>query len=93
MANIESKLSKELNDKLKRDSRTADSPIEAIDNNGVITLTGTVACNKARAAATMIVFDHPGVMSVINDIDVDDPEATTEIDAIWAQQLDITYPN
>jgi osmotically-inducible protein OsmY len=93
MANIESKLSKELNDKLKRDTRTADAPIEAIDNNGVITLTGTVTCNETRAAAAMIAFEHPGVMSVINDIDVDDPEATSEIEPIWPQRLDITYPN
>jgi osmotically-inducible protein OsmY len=93
MANIESKLSKTLNEKLKRDTRTAHAAIEAIDSNGVITLTGTVNHSKTRAAAALIVLEHPGVQSVINDIQVDDPEATTEIEVIWPQKLDITYPN
>jgi osmotically-inducible protein OsmY len=93
MANIESKLSKALNEKLKRDKRTAHAAIEAIDSNGVVTLIGTVACYKACAAAALIVFEHPGVQSVINDIQVDDPEATTELEVIWPQRLDITYPN
>jgi osmotically-inducible protein OsmY len=78
MAYIESELAIALDDKLERDLRTADSPIEVIDHNGVVTLSGCALSNEARAAAAEIAIHHPGVLSVINDLEVD-PDATTEI--------------
>jgi osmotically-inducible protein OsmY len=93
MANVVSKLSIELNDKLSRDKRTADAKIEVIDHHGVITLTGTVTSNRTRAAATLIVFSHPSVVGVINDIIVDDPDETVEIAAILPLSSEISYPN
>jgi len=93
MAKVVSKLSIELNDKLSRDKRTADAKIEVIDHYGVITLTGTVTSIKTRAAATLIVFSHPCVVGVINDIIVDDPDETVEIAAILPLSSEISYPN
>jgi osmotically-inducible protein OsmY len=83
----------ELSDKLSRDKSTADAKIEVIDNHGVITLAGTVTSNIARDVATLIVFSHPGVIGVINDIVVDDPEETVEIAAILPLPSEMTYPN
>jgi osmotically-inducible protein OsmY len=93
MASVVSKLSIELKDKLSHDKRTAGAEIEVIDHNGVISLTGTVTSDKIRAAATLIVFSHPSVVGVINDIIVDDPEETVEIMAILPLSSEINYPN
>lgn len=74
-----SPLSSELNSILERDKRTADSQIEALDNNGVITLIGNALSNDARLAAAEIVENHSGVLSLVNDLTVSDPEATSEM--------------
>lgn len=79
MADIQSELAVALNEKLVQSKHTADSQIEVIDNNGVVTLSGTASSNKARAAAAQIVMNQPGVVSIINDVEVDDPDATSEI--------------
>jgi len=90
MANIDSELAIALDDKLERDIRTADSPIEVIDQNGVVTLCGCALSNEARAAAAEIAINHPGVLSVINDLEVD-PDATTELRIIAPLPLEAVY--
>ena len=44
--------------------------IDALDNNGVVTLTGIVPTVKARDRAESIVRGMDGVTSVINELDV-----------------------
>lgn len=78
MTSIASDLAIALSNKLERDIRTADSQIEVIDQNGVITLSGIALSNEARAAAAEIAINHPAVLSIINDIVVD-PDATVEV--------------
>ena len=82
MANIESTLALALDDLLTRDRRTTDSQIEVIDNNGVITLSGVALSQEARRVATEVASNHPGVLSVINDLDIDDPDATSDVEIV-----------
>ena len=49
-----------------------DAAIEVLDNNGVITLTGTVDDAETRDRAGEIVGKHAGVISVTNDLVVDE---------------------
>jgi len=44
--------------------------IEVLDNNGIITLRGTVPTRDARERAEEIVRGMEGVTSVINELDV-----------------------
>ena len=44
--------------------------IDVLDNNGIITLTGTVPTVEAREKAESLVRRLSGVMSVINELDV-----------------------
>lgn len=74
-----SPLQAELSRILEGDKRTADSQIEVLDNNGVVTLTGNALSNEARLAAAEIAENHPGVLSIVNDLTVSDPEATSEM--------------
>ena len=70
MRTPKSKLALSLNEKLEADERTADAGIEALDNNGVITLLGTTSSEDASIAAEEIARNHEGVLSVTNDIEV-----------------------
>ena len=54
----------------RRDVRQ--SPINVIDDNGVITLKGRVKDIETREAAEAIAEEVPGVTDVINDIEVED---------------------
>jgi osmotically-inducible protein OsmY len=44
--------------------------VEVLDNNGVITLRGTVPSREARDRAEEIVRGMDGVLNVINEVDV-----------------------
>jgi osmotically-inducible protein OsmY len=44
--------------------------VEALDSNGIITLTGTVPTTEARERAEAIVRGVESVTSVINELDV-----------------------
>jgi osmotically-inducible protein OsmY len=78
MTQTYSDLASNLSVTLELDERTGDSQIEVIDNNGVITLSGVALSNDARSAAAEIAQGFPGVLSVINDIAVTDPDNTDE---------------
>jgi osmotically-inducible protein OsmY len=47
-----------------------DFGIEVLDNNGVITLRGDVPTREIRERADAVARDVPGVINVINEIDV-----------------------
>lgn len=52
------------------DRDTREYGIEVLDNNGIITLRGTVPTHVARDRAEELVRNVEGVTSVINEIDV-----------------------
>lgn len=71
MSMKKSKLAVSIEKALQKDSRTQDSGIEVIDDSGVITLKGFASDDAARDAASEIVQQHEGVISVINDLELD----------------------
>lgn len=62
------KVADQIND--RRDVR--ENPVNVVDDNGVITLTGRVKDIETREAAEAIAEEVPGVEEVINDIEVED---------------------
>jgi len=90
MMSIESDLAIALSEILERDKRTADSQIEVIDQNGVITLSGIALSNEARAAAAEIAIKHPSVLSIINEVIVD-PDATAEVNVVAPLPIDPAF--
>ena len=55
---------------LMEDRNMRDYGIEVLDNNGIITLRGTVPTRDARERAEEIVRGTDGVTTVINELDV-----------------------
>jgi hyperosmotically inducible periplasmic protein len=55
---------------LLQDRLTEDSDIEVLDNNGIVTLRGTVPSREARDRAEAIAREVSGVTTVINELDV-----------------------
>lgn len=70
MATILSEVTKRVNAALLADERTADYSIEAVDENGVVTITGTVPSAEVQEAAESITAEQEGVVEVINRIEV-----------------------
>lgn len=56
---------------LLKDTRTQDAVIEVLNENGVITLSGSVAHSETSEAAESIVNDIDGVISIVNEIQVE----------------------
>jgi osmotically-inducible protein OsmY len=56
---------------LLEDSRTSESAIEVINDQGVVTLTGIVNSDEVRQAAEQVAQKQPGFISVVNDLEVD----------------------
>jgi osmotically-inducible protein OsmY len=69
--NIKSDLAKQVLKALAEDPRTKNVTVDVIDQNSVITLTGTAPSDEAKDAAVEIVEGHDGVNSVIPDISVE----------------------
>lgn len=55
---------------LMKDRDMQDYGIEVLDNNGIITLRGTVPTHAARDKAEALVREMDGVTTVINELDV-----------------------
>jgi len=53
---------------LLQDSSLADYPIDVMNNNGIITLTGEVSSRELSDAAETIARHTDGVITVINEI-------------------------
>ena len=52
------------------DDLLEDFGIEVLDSNGVVTLRGDVPTREIRDRAEVVARDVPGVINVINEIDV-----------------------
>ena len=74
---------------LQNDPRTSDAAIDVVDENGVVTLTGTVASDDGRQVAEEITHRQEGVIQVINELEIetDDQEAKIVILAPPAHDL------
>lgn len=64
-----------IHEALMNDNRTAGSPIDVINQQGVVTLTGVVASNKIAEAAEEIASQQEGVIKVVNSLRVKSQEA------------------
>ena len=71
---LKSDLAIELAKKLTDDPRTEDTAISVLDDNGVVTLTGTAPSHEAKDAAIEIANEHEQVHSVIADIKIVEDE-------------------
>lgn len=63
---------------LAQDPRTKDKPIEVAERNGIITLTGTVTSQETRDVAENLAAAQKGVVTVINDLTVDQDQGFFE---------------
>jgi osmotically-inducible protein OsmY len=75
---LHSELAKRARAALTTDPRTKDATIKVLDQNGVLTLEGTVPSEAACQASEEIVREQQGVIKVINQLQVspvDDPLA------------------
>jgi osmotically-inducible protein OsmY len=66
----ENSLQLQVESALLQDRLTEDSDIEVLDNNGVVTLRGTVPNREARDRAEVLAREVSGVTTVINELDV-----------------------
>jgi osmotically-inducible protein OsmY len=55
---------------LLQDSRTRDETIDVINKQGIVTLSGIVRSEKSSQAAEEIARRQPGVVKVINSLNV-----------------------
>jgi osmotically-inducible protein OsmY len=65
------KLKETLDELFLEDPHLADYPVEVLNNNGIITLTGKVPTRELSETAEKIAKQTNGVVSVINDIVID----------------------
>jgi hypothetical protein len=68
MDELQSSIEGRVNAALAEDERTRDLRVEAIDKNGVVTLLGNVPTEEHRRAAEIIAGGQPGVVKVINSL-------------------------
>jgi hyperosmotically inducible periplasmic protein len=66
----ENSLQLQVESALLQDRLTEDSEIEVLDNNGIVTLRGTVPSRDARERAEAITREVQGVTTVINELEV-----------------------
>ena len=59
---------------LLNDSRTKEHGIEALDDNGLITLEGSVPSREVRETAETVVERVSGVASALNKLEIRDSE-------------------
>ena len=69
-----SNLRKRIDEALLNDSRTKDTPIEIMIENGIITLRGSVENRKISQAAEDLISKQEGVVDVINELQTQDGE-------------------
>ncbi|MFP4394562.1 MAG: BON domain-containing protein [Anaerolineales bacterium] len=76
---VVSDVKKRVSKALAEDERTAEYIIDVVDDQGVVTLTGAVDAEDVSAAAAEIAQAQEGVVEVINDIEVRDPDVAEDI--------------
>ncbi len=70
---------------LSADRFTALIPIEVVADRGVVTLAGTVPTPQIKAVAEAIARRVPGVITVINELEIRRPEPKpVPVPAAWA---------
>ena len=71
-----SKLAQRVSAALQDDPRTRDAAIDVVDENGVVTLTGSVASDDVHQGAEEITRQQEGVVQVINELEIEaeDPD-------------------
>jgi hypothetical protein len=78
---------------LKDDGRTTEAAIDVIDEQGMITLEGTVESEEVRQAAVKIASEQPDVIEVIDDLKVAETQPGEDwIDASQAAVFDSRVP-
>jgi len=77
----ENSLQLQVESALLQDRLTEDSDIEVLDNNGVVTLRGTVPNREARDRAEVLAREVSGVTTVINELDRSE-EHTSELQSL-----------
>ena len=68
---VRSELTKRVLEALTTDERTAEIAIDVVDDGGVIRLSGIVGSDDARDAAQSITEAQDGVISVINELELE----------------------
>jgi osmotically-inducible protein OsmY len=63
-------LEKRLENILAHDPKTEDLAIDVIEENGLVTLDGTVPSEKARREVEALVEKQKGVLEVVNELEV-----------------------
>jgi len=69
-----SDVAKRVRTALADDERTGEFGIDVVDNNGLVTLKGTVNSKETRQIAEQIAHEQKGVIDVINDLQVQSDE-------------------
>lgn len=70
MVELKSELEEQVRQALADDERTEDAEITVEDDDGVITLAGTVADRETREAAEEITEQVEGVVEIISDLEI-----------------------
>ena len=79
MTNLNGERQKEVREAiLAHSSHNEDWKFEVLDDSGVITLTGTVPSQEDAELIESIASEQDGVVTVINEIQVDDSEDSTD---------------
>lgn len=76
---VVSDVKKRVSKALAEDERTADYTIDVADDQGIVTLTGTVHSEAARDAAIEIAEAQEDVLEVINHIEVEAADIAEKI--------------
>jgi osmotically-inducible protein OsmY len=76
MTELRSKLARKVEKAVLVDRRTGQARINVVDDDGIITLTGTVKDPRISKTVEEIAYQFEGVLDVINDIDVINEELT-----------------
>ncbi len=72
-------LATRVNAALSDHDEIAEYPVEAVNDNGVITLSGKVPSDEIRDKAEEIAKDVEGVVEVVNDLTVGDVGADSDL--------------
>jgi osmotically-inducible protein OsmY len=74
---------------LQDDPRTRDAAIDVVDENGIVTLTGSVATEDVREAAEEIAQQEEDVVEVINELRIEEDDDEGNIIVVAPPASDI----
>jgi osmotically-inducible protein OsmY len=76
MTELRSKLARKVEKAILEDRRTGQARINVVDDDGILTLTGTVKDKRVSETVEEIARQFEGVLDVINNIDVVNEDLT-----------------